>query len=147
MRLDRLAAVAEIVSSAAIVLTLVYLAIQARQANDMLLGNSRQAAIATDVALLTSTIEYPETLGKIIGIDPEQARMQSMLILFVRSREFEWFQYQNGTLDRGAFESYMKPATQWLRSDVGAAFWAGNKEQFDPAFHKFVDEWLEGNSR
>jgi Family of unknown function (DUF6082) len=146
MKLDRLAAIAEIVSSVAIVATLFYLALQTRQTNNMLLGSSRQTAIATDAALLSSTIEHPDVLARIIGVDPEQAQEQSMLILFLRSREFQWFQYRSGSLDRATFESYMAPVRSWLRSDIGGRYWADSQNEFDPAFAGFVNEWIEGNS-
>jgi hypothetical protein len=145
MKLEKLAAIAEIVSSVAIVLTLFYIALQARQTNEMLIGNSRQAAIANDVALLSTTIDHPDVLAKFVGLDPDQAQAQSMLIMFLRSREYQWFQYQNGSLDRATFESYLSPISTWLASDIGSAYWAGNKQEFDPAFYRFVDDWLEGS--
>jgi hypothetical protein len=57
MTLDSIAALAEIISSVAIVATLIYLAVQSRQTKDMLLGNSRQAAMSADVTLLTNLLD------------------------------------------------------------------------------------------
>jgi len=135
------------VSSIAIVATLFYLALQNAQTNRMLLGNTRQAAIATDVALLAATMEHPDVLAEIIGIDSESAQIQSMLILFIRSREFQWFQYRNGSLDRETFESYMRPVMTWLGGGAGAAYWADSQSGFDPEFTAFVNEWIAGNGQ
>lgn len=143
MKLDRLAATAEIISSVAIVATLAYLAVQARQTNDMLIGNSRQAAMATDVQLLTTQLENPVIASRILELDPEDMQNQALLIIFVRSREFQWFQYRSGTLDRQTFESYMAPVGRWLHSDIGSAWWATSHGTFDPDFTAFVDDWLE----
>ena len=72
MKLEKLAAVAEIVSSVAIVATLAYLAIQSRQTTDLLLGESRQAAMAADLSLLTSTLNNPDPAARILGLDPQR---------------------------------------------------------------------------
>jgi hypothetical protein len=143
MTLEQWAAIAEIVSSAAIVATLVYLAIQAQQAKDMLLGNSRQAVIATDVTLLTNVFNNPDPAARILRMDSKQVEHQSLLILFVRSREYQWFQYQKGTLDRETFESYMSPLKAWLGDGLGAAFWSTNQRSFDQEFVEFVNGRLK----
>lgn len=143
MKIERLAAIAEIVSSVAIVATLAYLAIQSKQTNDMLLGSSRQAAVAADVTLLTSALDHPAAAARILGLDPETMQTQALLIIFMRAREFQWLQYRSGTLDRETFESYMSPASTWLQSDLGAAWWASYHGQFDRDFVEFVNAWLE----
>jgi len=131
------------VSSVAIVATLVYLAVQSKQTNNMLHGNSRQAAMSADVTLLSTIIDHPDIAGKILGIGSEHVQNQSLLIMFMRTREFQWFQYKAGTLDRETFESYMSPVAFWMHSDVSAAFWARFKRGFDPAFVAFVDGMIE----
>jgi hypothetical protein len=48
MKIEKLAAIGELVSSVAIVSTLVYLAVQTQQTNSALIGNSRQATLMAD---------------------------------------------------------------------------------------------------
>jgi len=145
MKLGRAAALAEIISSVAIVATLAYLAIQSNQTNSMLLGNSRQTALAADMTLLTTQISNPEVGARILGLDAEDAQNQAMLISFMRIREYQWFQYKNGTLDREAFESYVSPVRFWLSSEIGARWWAGGiQSNFDPEFADFVNGLVAG---
>ena len=146
MNLDSIAAIAGIVSSVAIVATLAYLAVQSRQANSMLLGNSRQAAMSTDVALLTAILANADTASRILGSDPEEVKSQALLIIFMRSREFQWLQFRAGTLDRQTLESYMSPVNVWLTAELGAAWWASNRRNFDPDFVAFVDAWIAGRT-
>jgi hypothetical protein len=45
MKFEKVAPIAELLSSIAVVITLVYLAIQTRQTNEALLANSHQATV------------------------------------------------------------------------------------------------------
>lgn len=142
MKLEKTAAIAEIVSSIAIVATLAYLAIQSQQTNNMLVGNSRQAALQADLQLLSNTLNNPETAARLLGLDAEQVQNEALLIHFMRTREYQWLQYQTGTLDLDTLESYMAPVGFWLLSDIGAAWWARSQEGFDPEFAGFVNSFL-----
>jgi hypothetical protein len=147
MSWEHAATAASIVSSIAVLATLVYLAIQTKQAKSMLLGSSRQAALATDIALLTTVMDHPDAAAKILALDADRVRVQSLLIFFMRAREFQWFQYRSGTLDREAFESYMKPVQGWLGSDTGATYWNAVQQHLDQKFVGFVNAWLTREAR
>jgi hypothetical protein len=141
MKLEKMAALAEIISSVAIVATLAYLAIQAQQTNRMLLGDSRQAALEADLTILSSQINNPEVASRILGYDVEDVQNQALLISFMRIREYQWLQFNNGTLDREAFESYVSPVAFWLSSEIGAEWWTGGiQSSFDAEFVEFVDQ-------
>ena len=143
MKLEKIAALAEIISSVAIVATLAYLAIQAQQTNRMLLGNSRQAALEADLSLLSSQINNPEVGARILELDAQVIQDQAMLISFMRIREYQWFQFKNGTLDRKAFESYVSPVEGWISSEIGAEWWTSvAKSSFDPEFVEFIDQLI-----
>lgn len=60
MKVERLAATAEIVSSIAVVIALVYLAVQTQQTNSALVASSRQATMTSDVAMITALVSNPE---------------------------------------------------------------------------------------
>lgn len=60
MNLTKLSAVTEIVSSIAIVITLIYLTVQTQQNTEALHANSRQATIAADIEFLTTLMDNPE---------------------------------------------------------------------------------------
>lgn len=148
MKLEKLSATAEIVSSVAIVATLAYLAVQARQTNDMLLGNSRQATLMSDMNYLSAALQYPEEAARLLEQPPDDMRESTLLIIFFRTREFAWFQFRNGALDREALESYMRPVLPTLRSEIGASWWASiGQTAFDSEFVGFVNEWMSTADR
>ena len=60
MRLEKIAAIAEIVSSIAIVVTLIYLSIQIQQTNSALLANSRQEIMTAEMGFISTIISNPE---------------------------------------------------------------------------------------
>jgi hypothetical protein len=60
MKLEKIAPLAELISSVAIVVTLIYLAIQTQQTNNALLANSRQATLMADITLISTLITNPE---------------------------------------------------------------------------------------
>ena len=142
MNIQKLSAIAEIISSVAIVATLVYLGIQARQTNELLIGSSRQAALSADLSLFTTGLAHPDVGARILGASAEQIQENSLLNIFMRAREYQWMQYRSGSLDRKTFESYMQPVKTWLQSDIGADYWIAFQESFDPEFTEFINEWI-----
>ena len=146
MKIEKTAAIAEIVSSIAIVATLAYLAIQSQQTNNMLVGNSRQAALQADLQLLSNMLNNPDAAARVLGFEPEQVQNEVLLIHFMRTREYQWLQYEAGTLDLDTLESYMAPVDFWLSSDIGAEWWDTTQDEFDPKFAGFVNSFLERSS-
>lgn len=95
------AAIAEILSALAIVVTLLYLAVQTAQNTKALQASARQAALDTDLGLIYKAIEYPMLYGR-SGRYPELsepdlteadlARIASWEIAMLRTRETYWLQ-------------------------------------------------------
>lgn len=105
-------AIAEILSSVAIVFTLFYLAVQTSQNTAAIQSASRQGVLNGELWLLDQFIEYP-SLG--IGGNnvnrpdlsrEEASRYENILNGQFRIRENLWLQYQNGALDQATWESY-----------------------------------------
>ena len=125
-----MAAVAEIVSSIAIVATLAYLAIQSQQTNSALLANSRAATMTADVNLMIAGFAR----------DPDGER-GGYFAAFFRIREFAWFQYQNGVLDQATWESYIGPVPDMFReSSEVRSWWEASSHQLDPRFVVAINE-------
>ena len=70
MKLEKLSAMAELVSSVAIVVTLIYLAVQTQQTNIALHAASREATMMADVTMLAAAIENPK-----INVNLEKAEI------------------------------------------------------------------------
>ena len=60
MKLEKIAPLAEIVSSLAVVVTLIYLAIQTQQTNSARAANSQSVTMLADTTLISALISNPE---------------------------------------------------------------------------------------
>jgi hypothetical protein len=121
MKLEKLSAVAELVSSVAIVATLVYLSIQTQQTNSALIANSRAATMSADVTFLSASFGGAD-INTVLFVPKEELsdadinRLVQWLAAMARIREFAWFQYQSGVIDEVTLLSYLRPladAVQW----------------------------------
>ena len=149
MKLERVAPLAEIISSIAIVLTLIYLAVQTQQTNSALVANSQQATMLADMTLISALIANPEAMGnthrpfdELTGAERDQ--IGNVLAGVIRSREFAWLQYQTGILDEDTLASYMETPVRWIREDEAFRYyWEYFSGTGNPDFARYVDSLLE----
>jgi hypothetical protein len=141
------AAVAEIVAAAAVIASLIYLAVQIRQNNHLLRSGSRQALVTNDITSLASNFQNADVFAKYVT-DAElsaedQLRLSFMFALDLRNREFEYFQYMNGLLDEQTWLAYRHVVLINHSTAHGRAWWDKiGRSIVDPAFAKLVDELL-----
>ena len=147
MKLEKLSAVAELLSSVAIVATLVYLAIQTQQTNNALYSNSRAALMSSDIDLLTTWASDPELAlfadsAAAGALSPAQLAQQQMLTVgFFRIREYAWFQWQDGLLDEQAWNGYLSPLLRMVRDqDMQREFWQEFSPELDESFVRYVND-------
>jgi hypothetical protein len=150
MKLDKVAAVAEIVSSIAIVVTLAYLAVQTQQNAAATLSNARQATLNAELALLLSVMEHPEIQTKRDTFlnDPgsltaeELVRMRMSTVAFLRIREHMYLQYLAGILDEETWDSYATVIRQMLREPGSEIVLQdpGVQSGFDPRFVAVIED-------
>ena len=140
-------AIAEIISSIAILATLIYLAIQTQQNTEAIQASSRQAIAEMDLQSLNEIIADPDIwldMTKPKLSDREAAKLQSWLITMWRTREHQWFQYQNGVLDEKTWKSYLDGIRPMFFYPRPRSFW--NKispEAFDKGFVQVVNAYLK----
>jgi hypothetical protein len=148
MNWTKLSAVGEILSSVAILITLVYLGIQTQQNADSIMANTRQEILATELDFLIEISNFPEFEAiryKQTLTTEERARLGFMLITFTRMRENNWLQYQNGVLDEKTWQSYRSSIGAMLGNPNARKFWQNYAiayEAFDPQFTAHVSELL-----
>lgn len=145
-------AIGEIVGAIAVVVTLIYLATQIRQNNELLRSGSRQSLIANDVTSLIANLQNAEVLAKYVSgqsMSPEeQLRLSFMFSLDIRNREFEYFQYKNGLLDEETWLSYRQVILINHSTGAGRRWWDYiGRTLVDPKFAASVDELLEESAR
>ena len=104
--LEQSAYIAQVVGVMLIVASLAYVARQLRQNTDAQIAASRQATLASDLSFLSMSMSYPEAaLG--LGSETQDVRSTALLVMYLRIREFAWYQYQSGILDETTWESNM----------------------------------------
>jgi len=149
---SRLSSVAEIASSAAILLTLFYLAIQTTQisrqtelTNAALLSSARQESLNAELGLIYEYGRAAPVAVKDFGelTDAERALMSNIIIAAFRIREGLWWQHQNGVLDSATWESYRSLMLRNIRGQRSwREVWAETKSDYDAGFVTEVEALL-----
>ena len=147
MNWTKVSAAAEILSSVAILATLVYLAIEIQQNAEATQANTRQAMLASDQQFLELQVESPELhllWYKPELSDEERIRLSYFLISHFRMRENNWFQHQNGILDDATWRSYRGSIPAVLSAPRTRVWWHdfGVERLFDAEFIAVVDDLI-----
>jgi hypothetical protein len=148
--------IAEVVSSIAILVTLIYLGIQTQQVskqteqtNNILLSNSRQVSLEGDLAVLRLIADHPEyTLLASISdrelTQLEAAQLNTIVGSIVRIREFSFQQYKAGILDEETWLSYLTVLTGLLqRNNQSRIWWENSRNEFPPDFVAEIEKTFD----
>lgn len=147
MNTSKLADLSEIVSSVAIVATLIYLTIQVQQNTEAMQAGQRQATAALDVQYLLKFTDNPSVIlarTKSELTNEEAVQLTYSTFAYLRMRELDWIQYNNGVLDKATWVSYQNTLKLILSSPNTRQLW----QKFGPAivnpdFAKQVNELIE----
>ena len=94
-----------------------------------------------DLAFLATSVEYSELLDRVDQPDvsaTELARFRSVLIQYLRLREFAWSQYQAGILEEATLQSYFEPAEGLFALERARAEWRDGLYLGDPGFMAYI---------
>jgi hypothetical protein len=150
MDLADIATVAGILSSAALTISLIYVALQVRQAEKSQRGLMQQGR-ANRVTVDLMTIAQPQMASVWVqGMQaPETLTSEELerYLLICRavfiSAEDSFLQHAAGMLDENAFRSFTAGARGQLAGSAGVrAAWSLLSHQFGPEFVAFMDEQL-----
>ena len=149
MNITKVAAWSEIVSSVAILATLVYLALQMQQNTAAIHAETRQAMLEGDMRLLSAIGANPEIMLDRVSEDElspkRKIRLHAHLQRVMRSREYHWYQYQNGVLDETTWRTYQSILPSVLGTKRTRGWWKQvGRITLDPKFVKEVDRLIEG---
>jgi hypothetical protein len=147
MNWTKASAVAEILSSVAILITLVYLVVEIQQNSEATQAETRQAILDSDQQYLELFIDSPELhllQYKADLSDEERIRLGMLLTTFTRMRESNWLQYENGTLDDVTWQAYHLSIVSTFSTPQTRIWWQnfGVERIFDLEFISLVDELL-----
>lgn len=147
MNTSKIADISEIVSSVAIVITLVFLALEMQQNTRAIEASTRQAALGGDTQFLMEALSNPEII--IAWTKPELTDVEVLqhfysLVLFVRYHESSWAQYQRGILDEATWLRYRKSISEVFQYERNRIWWRNYGQlTFESDFVAEVNALLE----
>lgn len=146
MNWTKASAIAEIISSVAVVITLVYLLLELQQNTNALEASTRQAALDNSMQVLQTAIDYPElwlSRTKDTLTETERIRLSAYLFQAVRRAQVAWQQYQAGALDEAGWTAVRQALIGNLDTPQPRKWWDYYSPIFDEEFRTIVNELME----
>ena len=134
MDLQDLTQIAAIVSSIAVVVSLIYASVQLRHNTWALMATTYNAVTSNSPALLspmTGSPEFSEFLHRAHAnpdtLTPaERMRFDAVMLTVFRHWDNLYYQFRSGTLDREMWEIYERTLTRWLANEAWATWFREN---------------------
>ena len=126
MNWTKASAVAEILSSVAILVTLLYLVIEIGQNTSALQASTRQSSVEADLQQLHQAINSPEIWLNSVNpnmTDSEKVQLSAYLWGMYRLRQADWLQYEAGAMDETTWLAYQVGLTGNLETPQGRKWW------------------------
>ena len=128
----------EIVGSVAIIVTLVFLAVEMRQNTQAIEASTRNAALNGTREFLIQAWQDPDTVIAWTKSDPTDSEILEhfySLTLLLTSFEGTWVQYQRGVLDKHTWDRQASALPEVLQYPRNRTWWRNyGEDAFDPAF-------------
>ena len=128
----------EVSGFAAVVVSLVFLAIETRQNTQAIEASTSEAALEGEKQFLMQAWQDPDTIiawTKSEPTDAEVLRHFYSLTMFVTYKEDVWAQYQRGLLDKDTWERHISSIPEALQFARNRLWWRNYGEHaFDPDF-------------
>jgi hypothetical protein len=152
-------AIAEIVSAAAILTTLLYLSVQTGQLatqtaqnTQAVLASMNQNSADAETEWLYKLLETPESLINQSPLDSlgdafdkqDVKKTQILIHAMTRNRENQWMQYKNGVLEEDRWEPYRDTfAALLVSNEVAGAAWDSQRQAFVPGFREEIQRKVD----
>ena len=154
MSLEDLANVGEALGGVAVLISLVYLALQIRQNTRTVQATAFQQVVDSfsDLSLavgLDRRVSEVFVRANRVGfseLDPvEQEQLRFVLLSYFRRAESAFFQSEQGTLNMESWEGIRESLKHMLDGRAVREFWEGNAGSYNSRFRAFVDSELRGS--
>jgi hypothetical protein len=152
MKWEKASAIAEIVSSVAVLVTLVYVGVQTRELaaqtevnTAAIIGSSRQGALNAELQLVRLIADYPITNWRNTPdvLDDDTVRRNMAAVMLFRIRENQWLEYRDGQLDRETWNSYSTIFVGLIvRDPFLSSLWRQNAVLLDSGFVREIERML-----
>lgn len=144
------ASIAEIISSVAILVTLLYLAIQTEQNTVAINSQSRQSLAESAVFEQTIWMQYPQLSVFIVDNSLEmtfeqKVQLDSLMLMSISRREFAYRQYKAGVLNEAVWRQEADIIALLLGTERTRSWWnTVGKNGYDEEFAKVCDSIIQG---
>ena len=150
MTLSDLGNIGEFISALAVVLSLLYLAVQIRQNTRQVRANTFQGvARGWQEFIYNITSDDRAVIWLKGAVDPaaldedQRARYFLLVRAYLRGYENDYYQYRHGTFDTEPWEGYLNALHADGLSHPGIRLhWTRDRGNFDSAFVEFIDREL-----
>ena len=146
MTMSEVAIWSQIISSVAVFITLIFLIVQVKQNTNAIKANTRHTIITNDLQGISDGIEHPSiehSMYKRDLTEYEKIQLEWWLIGLCRTREHQWFQYRDGSLDRRTWQANMSALGRNLSFTRTRGWWKlVSNDYFDKGFVNEVNRYL-----
>ena len=151
---QRTSEILEIISASAIVLSLIFVAVEIRNSSEQVVQNTHalqitvyQDLIGRIVEINAIGIEESVTIESLFAIDSptekEVEKLNSFLWILFRHGDMAYFQYEQGAISEERLVSAMTPMLARLRYPVVKARWLEIEGAFVPSYREYVRIQIE----
>ena len=148
--LENFVAWGQLLSSGAVLITLIYLSVQTRQTNSAIRASARQSQYELDLNNLfelTNNADLPVKLAKDeVLCEVDQMRMTFLWMAALRHAELLSIQYRSGVIDQNTWDSQRRIIAAYLSTQRMRNWWnSAGRLPFSPEFVAIVDQTLSEN--
>ena len=147
MNWEAVGAIGEVVGAAAVVISLLYLAIQIRQSTKVSRAEmTKDLYLASRTAIMdiASNDELARISTEIRQFESEELMRRNMFYQsFFRLYELQYNLKTQGLLDDDIARSYALIIQMWARTIYFEEYWARHRGEFNEAFASYVDQQIE----
>jgi hypothetical protein len=147
LSLNDISSIANLLAALGVLITLIYLARQVRQANLLTKFQVRQHMVQQAQEELYQWSRDPSLRNSFVAKGPLSASelevMHYFLIAAMRQREWEWFQFKDGVIKKDVYEAYHGVIALHLGIDRSRRWWSTvGRVGFNAGFVADVDAFL-----
>ncbi len=153
MSLEDLGSIGEFLGGLAVLVSLVYLALQIRQ-NTTSVRAAASASVAESLSRVTEILSVEPELGRIWtqgladydSLDSDaRARFTNIFLTYMRRLENAFYQQSRGFLDPDHWQTTERRTTSIMSRPGATRWWSESKSRFSDRFVDFVDSHISGN--
>ena len=153
MSVSELGSIGEFLGGLAVLVSLVYVALQIRQ-NTSSVRAAASASVAESLSRVTEILSVEPELGRIWnqGFDDydsldsdARSRFNTILLTYMRRLENAFYQQSRGFLDPDHWQTTERMFARAMSSPGAARWWSGFKSGFSDRFVDFVESHISGN--